>query len=330
MKYRRAEAKEWARASLRDYIVTTTTPFGSDLTVDEDGLRSNVRRMMDMTMAGGIYVGSIYQEFSSLTMAERKRITELVTSTVNGRRPVMVGISSSCAADAIELGQHARDHGADLVMLWPPTFGHRPTAGVLRYFAEVIPKLDIGVCVYATSFNEVGFQLTPTLLSELAEFENVCAVKEASKNVGTYLETLWAVGQRLVVSAAHEEYWLAGWLMAGEGTASRVLLGSSRPLYLEQHCSRFLSSILSDDLVGARNTLGQILHVAQRLHGSQAAVGLHNVAMTKALSGMMGWAAGPVRPPLVAPSSDDLARARALLDAAGSPALDVRPVAAAG
>src|SRR5262249_20792788 len=149
---------------------------------------------------GGVYVGSIYQEFTALTMAERKRVSEIALETVAGRVPVMVGVSGSCIADVVELANHAAEHGADLVMLWPPVFGLRTPEGVLDFYRRVTEQSAIGMCLYASSFGELGFRLTPDMLASLADIPQVCAVKEASMSIAIYFETLAKVGDRLVVS----------------------------------------------------------------------------------------------------------------------------------
>src|SRR4051812_29019109 len=103
MQYDVTEAKSWAREALRDYFVTTTMPFLPDLSIDEDGMRGNVEHILRIASVGGVYVGSIYQEFTALTLAERKRVSAIALETVAGRVPVMVGVSGTCIADILDL-----------------------------------------------------------------------------------------------------------------------------------------------------------------------------------------------------------------------------------
>lgn len=321
MDYTRNEAKAWARETLRGYFVTLTTPFDEDLTVDEDGLRANVRRILDMEAAGGIYAGSVYQEFTALTLEEREGITEVVLDAVGGQMPVMVGVSSNCLADTVRLADHASEHGADLVMIWPPTFGNRTTEGVFDFYRATVEQIDIGACVYASSYGDIGFQITPSLLADLAAFDPVCAVKEASMNVGTYFETLERVGDTLVVSMPAEEYWLAGRAVVGPDKTPDVLLGNSRPLYCETPrrtlCSELLGAVSEGDDGRARDAMMAIRGVASDLFTGHHAGGTHDVALTKAITGLAGFATGPVRPPLSAPPQAAVERAREVLVDAG-------------
>jgi 4-hydroxy-tetrahydrodipicolinate synthase len=317
MKYQLKEAKSWAKETLRDYFVTTTMPFKDDLSIDEEGLRQNTRHILGLRSAGGIYVGSIYQEFNYLTLAERKRVAEVVLQEVAGRVPVMVGISGNCMADVIELGDHAAENGADLVMLWPPSFGLRTQQGVLEFYRRIASRLQIGMCVYATTFGELGFRLTPDMLAELADIPGICAVKEASQSIATYFETLAKVGDRIVVSMPAEEFWLPGRLLFGPRLSTEVFIGTSRPLYCETPSSdwprEFLAAARSGDLQLARDRMLKIRGVADAIFAKHHARGSHEVALTKAVTGFFGMATGPVRPPLAYPPAAEIEEARQVL-----------------
>jgi 4-hydroxy-tetrahydrodipicolinate synthase len=321
MKYAINEAKAWARETLRDYFITTTMPYNDDLSIDEAGLRANTRHILAKRCVGGVYVGSIYQEFNALTMAERKRVAEVVLEEVGGRVPVMTGISGNCMADVIELGNHAAEHGADLVMIWPPSLGLRTQQGVLDFYRRIASRLQIGMCVYATGFGELGFRLTPDMLAELAEIPGVCAVKEASQSVASYFETLSKVGDRIVVSMPAEEFWLPGRLLFGPRLSSEVFIGTSRPLYCEtpdvDWPREFLSASRSGDVETATDRMLKIRGVADAMFGKTHARGAHDIALTKAVTGFFGMATGPVRPPLTYPEAGDIAAARAALVEAG-------------
>jgi hypothetical protein len=108
MRYAAGEAREWARASLSGYVTILYTPFHADGALDEAGLRHNVRRTIAMPGVGGPSVHSLHQEFWALTLAERKRVTEIVLEEATGRLPVMVGCFDPAAANVVELARHAR------------------------------------------------------------------------------------------------------------------------------------------------------------------------------------------------------------------------------
>lgn len=320
VKYERCDAKQWARDNLRDYVVCLTTPFDPDLKIDETGLRRNVEYFVNLERIGGIYVGGLYQESMSMTVGEQKLVTEIVLDAVGGRLPVMVSASSPSVDVSIELARHAEGAGADLLMVWPPQLGYRTATGVMEYFRTISRSVDIGISLYATKMQDFGFYVDASMLEELAEEENICAVKEASFDLATYLATLERVGERLVVSCPLEEMWLYGRLMLGDRYAAPVLLGTSRPLYLQTpeqpYLGRFLDAVETGDLAKISTTLRELLYVANLIHNKYVTRGEHNVAIAKAASGMLGLASGGVRAPLSWPTEQELWDVRAVLSRA--------------
>jgi 4-hydroxy-tetrahydrodipicolinate synthase len=321
MKYDRKDAKEWVRDTLRGYMVVTTTPFTEDGEIDEASLRSNVEHYLGLECVRSFYTGSLYQEPFSMTIQERMRVDGIVIDAVAGRVPVMLSASTNCVNDSIHLAQHAQEIGADLVMLWPPQYGHRTRDGVLTFLQQVARSVDIGLCMYSTVLPDMGFYVDAGMLEILAAEHNICAVKEASLNPGTYLDTLQRVGERLTVSCPLEENWLLGRQMVGDKYAADVLIGTSRPLYLESAERPYLSTFYEAShkqeyaLIGA--ALKDILEVANALHSRYISRGEHNVPIVKGIMDLLGLAGGPVRAPLVGASQESLDEAKETLRSAG-------------
>jgi dihydrodipicolinate synthase/N-acetylneuraminate lyase len=315
MKYSAGGAKQWVRNELSGYLVTTTTPFTDDLLLDEEALRSNVRKLLEPDAIRGLYVGSIYQEPTALTIPERKRINRIVIEEANGA-PVVAGASANNLSDAIEIAQAAQNDGADLVMVWPPLFGMRTNEGVYEFIKTVANSVDIGVCLYSTTLPEFGFQLKPATVSALGDLVNVVAVKEASFNIASFIEMITTVGDKVVVSCPLEEYWLYGRMLGLPG-AAKFLLGSSRPLYMEtgrrKVLSEFLAAVDVENWHEAGRLLTEILRVVGALHNAYLDKGGHNVAITKEVLDLMGLVGGAVRPPLSRPGADDIELAHQIL-----------------
>jgi 4-hydroxy-tetrahydrodipicolinate synthase len=320
--YKRSEAKEWAREALRDYYVCTTMPYNADLSIDLDGLRRNVEHLLTYDRLGGVFVNSMYQEPESLTLAERKRVTECVISTVDGRVPVMVGVSANPVADVVELANHSHEHGASLVFIDPPINGTPTAEGVINFYHQVARQIEIGFAVWATtSLHDVGYQLTADHLEELAKIENFCAAKVVSFYLPTYYDIMERLGEKLVISFPHEEYYYWGRMVGGPARAAQVMLGTSRPLYIQGKQVRladdFLDAMDAEDFGAATEILRRISRITHGVVGKAVENGGHGLPMTKAVTELFGMAGGPVRPPFGAPDPRAVATAEALLKAEG-------------
>jgi 4-hydroxy-tetrahydrodipicolinate synthase len=321
MEYDRKDAKQWTRETLHGYMVVTTTPFTADGDVNEAGIRTNIEHYLNLECVTSFYSGSLYTEPFSMSVEERMRVDRVVIDAVAGRVPVMLSASSNSIADSITLARHAQEVGADLCMLWPPQYGHRTRDGVLAFLLEVARSVDIGLCMYSTKLSDMGFYVDAGMLEQLAKEDNIAAVKEASMNPGTYLDTLLRVGESLTVSCPLEENWVLGRQMAGDRYSSPVLLGTSRPLYLETSARPYLSDFYEaaqkKDYDAIGRTLSDILAVAEALHSRYISRGEHNVSIVKSIMDLKGLAGGHVRPPLTASGAEVVLEAQEVLERAG-------------
>jgi 4-hydroxy-tetrahydrodipicolinate synthase len=317
MRYATSEARDWVRQNLRGYVVTMTTPFLADGEVDVAGIRHNVEHVLAVPGAAGIYVGSIYQEFWTLTEDERKLVTATVVEAVDGRVPVIAGCTHTSSRTVIDLARHAEAAGADLVMIWPPYYGVRSHDGVRQFYEEVAAAVDIGIVIYSTTLPELGFYITPELAEELLEIDNICAIKDATLTLSRYTDMYEAVGSRIAVSCPLEEYYLYAVTAFGFDIVPHLVLGSSRPLYCQTaerpHCADFFEAVERGDLESARGSLRSILKISQPIHSRYLARGHHNIGLTKYINGLMGMAGGPVRPPSSEPTDAERESARLVL-----------------
>jgi 4-hydroxy-tetrahydrodipicolinate synthase len=96
------------------------TPFREDGALDTTGLPRLIESVLS-TGVNGLTILGIAGEAHRLTDEERRRVVETVVKETRGRVPVAVGVSASGTHLAIALARMAREHGADALMVAPPT-----------------------------------------------------------------------------------------------------------------------------------------------------------------------------------------------------------------
>src|ERR1700704_7027555 len=94
-------------------IIAPLTPFTSDLKVDEAALRREIDYVVadcgaTMVVAAGVET----QEYTYLSLEQRKALIRHTIEFVDGRVPVMVGISHPSFRTAVELANLAQELGA--------------------------------------------------------------------------------------------------------------------------------------------------------------------------------------------------------------------------
>lgn len=138
------------KQALADVIAIPVTPFAADGSIDTAVHRALLRRLLD----GGVRVltpNGNTGEFYALSPGERRTVTELTIDEAAGRATVLVGVGHDVPT-AVAAAEHARDAGAEMVMVHQPVHPYVSQDGWIDYHravAEAVPEL--GVVPYVRS-----------------------------------------------------------------------------------------------------------------------------------------------------------------------------------
>ncbi|HEY1213082.1 MAG TPA: dihydrodipicolinate synthase family protein [Bryobacteraceae bacterium] len=163
------------------------TPFTSTLEVDYGRLEEHVAWLIEQGVQGIIPTGSL-GEYASMTEHERAKVVETVAKVTAGKVDLVVGSASPSTKQAVKWVQHAKDHGAAGVMALPP-INYRPRKNEIIAHYEALSSVGLPIIAYNNPF-DTAVDLTPDLLAELAQIEQVVAVKEFSADVRRIPEIL--------------------------------------------------------------------------------------------------------------------------------------------
>lgn len=311
----------WARAALVGYVPVLFTPYRHDGKIDYEALQRDIDYILQFDHVAGLYVGSIYQEFWTLSTKERLELARHVVEYVDSRTVVMVSATSLEAQVAHRLAEDAIGHGADMIMLWPPFFGPRGVNESVEFMTGILDAVDAPFAVYNSGLAEVGFQLPIDVLRDLASHRNVVAVKEASLRLDVFLETVVQLGEAALVSSPLEEYWLAGRHILGPAAVPDLLLGSSRFLWAQTRDAPVLCELFrwmsSDEHDRGRAILHALLPALTAIHSTSLNSGVHPVGLLKRLRGRLGQSGGDPRNPIPSVHESQVETALRILASAG-------------
>src|SRR5690242_15782221 len=92
-------------------IAFPVTPFRDDLSLDVEGLRHNLTRLMDHSVSAVVAAGGT-GEMYSLTPSEHAQVVETTVEIVNGKAPVIAGVGFNQML-AVEMAKRSAAAGAD-------------------------------------------------------------------------------------------------------------------------------------------------------------------------------------------------------------------------
>ena len=150
------------------------TPFTDGGDLDTAGMARLVESVL-ATGVSGITILGIAGEAHRLTDEERRRVVESVVKEVGGRVPVAVGVSASGTHLATTFTRMAQEHGADGLMVAPPT-GLKNLDAVADYFLAVAEAATVPLVLQdepVTTQVTMPAAFVARLCSEIARIEAV-------------------------------------------------------------------------------------------------------------------------------------------------------------
>jgi 4-hydroxy-tetrahydrodipicolinate synthase len=316
MKYRKEQAKDYARENLRGIWAATLTPFTPDLRLDEAGWRRNLRHWYHDLGIAGLFVNGKQGEFYAMSVEERKRTAELaVEEAAASGGGVMVSCSDQSLDTVIGLAQHAQAIGADYIVVHTPLlyFGAHTPDTVLNYYRAISEQVDIGIALWNQP-PDCGYLLEPEVCLRIAELPNVVAIKYSVPRA-TYARLTRMAGGRLIVSTSNEEEWLDNIVELGW----QVYLCSTPPYLLQTAHDRRMHEYtqlgFQGNLEKARKVRASLDPVRKALKSTRPPG--KAAAHQKYWQELLGQAGGAVRAPLLPLTEQERAATRAAFEACG-------------
>jgi len=115
----------------------------------------------------------------TLSDDELTGLIELIVAEVGDEGTVVGGAGSNSTRHAVELTQRVVGAGADAVLSVTPYYNKPNRRGILAHYREVARCTDKPIVLYNIP-SRTAVNMPPDLLAELAQIENIAAVKQAN------------------------------------------------------------------------------------------------------------------------------------------------------
>lgn len=167
--------------------VALVTPFNRDFSIDYKGLID----LVNYQIAEGtdfLVVQGTTGESPTLSVDEKRKVLETVLEANNARLPIIYGIGGNNTM-ALEKSLSALPKGVDGILSVSPYYNKPIQKGIVAHFKMVASFTDLPIILYNVPGRTSSNMSVETTL-ELAEIENIVAVKEASGNMEQIMDII--------------------------------------------------------------------------------------------------------------------------------------------
>ncbi|MCT8352356.1 MULTISPECIES: dihydrodipicolinate synthase family protein [Photorhabdus] len=206
------------KVSWQGVFPAVTTQFNPDFSINLDATQKVMTNLIKDGVSGLVVNGSV-GENTSLSMKEKRTIVELAVDVAGGQIPVLSGIAELTTDNACKMVAECRQAGADGVMIMPPLV-YTPTPKENReYFRTISTSTDLPVMLYNNPLLYKN-DITPKILTSLADCENIVAFKDSSGNTRPFSDIPNEAGDRFILFAGLDDVVLESVAVGAEGWIS--------------------------------------------------------------------------------------------------------------
>ena len=287
------------RNKLSGVIAFPVTPFKDDLSLDLPGLHQNLNKLLEYPISAIVAAGGT-GELYSLTQAEYLRVIELTALAVEDRVPVIVGAGFGQRL-AVEMVQAAEKAGADGILVVPPYYQQADDEGLFEYYRSIAAATRLGLIIYSRE----SARFSPAMVERLTTIPNLVGWKDGQGDIRQLQTIMHHVGERLVWIGGAGDDLVGAYYSTGIRAFSSSIAAVAPALSLKLH-----ELATADD----GEALSELLETCViPLYALRSRRRGYEVSAMKAMMDMIGLNGGPVRPPLVNVTPEEIDELRTIL-----------------
>jgi 4-hydroxy-tetrahydrodipicolinate synthase len=292
-------------------IPAVLLPFHDDLSIDESSYRAHLRDVAAVEGVSAITVNAHASEVASCSFDEQRRVLEITKGEL-GSLPIVNGVYADGSLEAARIARMADEGGASALLVFPSSifcFGQRPDMAV-AHFKRIADATDLPLILFQYPLaTGQGYPLA-TLEKILDAVPTVKAIKDWCANPQLHERQIRVLQSRSVNVLTTHSSWLLSSLVLG---CNGLLSGSGSVIADLQ--ARLFRAVKTGNLEEAKKLHARITPTAEVFY-AEPWVDMHN-RMKEALVLLGKLPRAVVRPPLMKLPTEEIARIRAALVAAG-------------
>jgi 4-hydroxy-tetrahydrodipicolinate synthase len=203
------------KASWSGVFPAATTQFGSDQSLDLEATANHLEKLIDAGVHGLIMLGTV-GENCSLGYQEKLQVLRHALREVGGRVPVLSGVAECSTALACNFAADAAKEGVDGLMVLPAMVYKSDPRETIAHFRAVARAASLPILCYNNPVS-YGVDITPSMFADLANEQNLVAIKESSENVRRITDLKNTCGDRYQLFCGVDDLVLESVLLGAVG-----------------------------------------------------------------------------------------------------------------
>jgi 4-hydroxy-tetrahydrodipicolinate synthase len=238
-------------------LVAIVTPMLKDGSLD----LPRFRKLIDWHVAegtDGIVVVGTTGESPTVDFDEHKALIRIAVEHARGRIPVIAGTGANSTAEAIELAESAKKHGATAQLSVVPYYNKPTQEGQYQHFRKIAESVELPMILYNVPGRTVADMMNDTVL-RLAQVPGIIGIKDATANLERGTDLLRRAPRNFAIYSGEDATALPLILCGGHGVIS--VTANVAPKLMHQMCA----AALVGDVKKARELNNRLLPLHQRL-----------------------------------------------------------------
>lgn len=223
-------------------LVAMVTPFRKNGSLDESGLRKNIRFLLQNGVSGLVPCATT-GESPSLSEDEYLRVVRITVAEAKGKVKIVVGAGTNSTMKTIALAAKAKKLGADGCLVVTPYYNKPTQEGLYRHFRAVAEEVNIPIIIYNVP-GRTGVNILPKTVKRLvSNCRQIVGIKEASGNLDQVSEIVRSCGHGFSILSGDDSLTLPMLSLGAAGVIS--VIGNITPKEISEMVASYHKGRLS-------------------------------------------------------------------------------------
>ena len=287
------------------------TPYNEDYSINYNEFENLIKSLLNHKIHG-LVIGGTTGEYHLQTFQERIKLMEIAQSVVKDRTSIIVGVGAIRTEDCIELGQIAKELGADGILVNAPYYAVPTQAELAEHALAIDRAIDLPIMLYNYP-GRTGTIMEREFFDHIKENPNFVAIKESTGSIDQlHMLALDYPNLSLICGMDDQALEFFAW-----GARGWVCPGAN--CLPEEHIALYEALYLKNDLAKGRKIMSAMMPFLNILEQSGKLI-----QVVKYACELKGLKAGRVRLPLQSLSKNEQATIELVLKTLDSKMLDIK------